>query len=290
MHAAIERLLTRRPVVTDGAWATQLQARGLRLGESAEAWNLTHPDRVAEVARAYVAAGSRIILTNTFAANRLALAKHGLGAQAAQINRRGVQISREAAAGCALVFASMGPSGRLLLLEETSKEELAEVFGEQAEALAAGGADGLVVETMTDADEAAIAVRAACRSGLPVVGCMVFDSGPQRDRTLMGMAPEEAVVVLAEAGADVVGSNCGQGIEGFVPLARRLCAATDRPVWIKANAGLPVLEAGRTVYRTTPQEFARHVPALADAGVSFVGGCCGTTPEFIEHVRAALDR
>jgi len=99
-----------------------------------------------------------------------------------------------------------------------------------------------------------------------------------------------AALGLAEAGADVVGSNCGQGIEGFVPLARRLCAATDRPVWIKANAGLPVLEAGRTVYRTTPQEFARHVPALADAGVSFVGGCCGTTPEFIEHVRAALDR
>ena len=290
MHALIEKLIAGGPVVTDGAWGTQLQARGLQLGESADAWNLEHPDRVEEVARSYVEAGSQIILTNTFGASRPALDKYGLGEKAAEINRRGAEISRRAAGDRARVFASIGPSGKMLLMGEVSTEALREAFAEQAQALVEGGADGLVVETMTDAEEAQIAVAAARETGLPVVGCMVFDSGPDKDRTIMGLTPEAAVQALEEAGADVIGANCGQGIEGFVALCRRLRAATEKPVWIKGNAGLPEVVDGKVVYRTTAAEFAGHVAALVEAGASFIGGCCGTSPEFIRAVGTALGR
>ena len=276
------------PVVTDGAWGTQMQARGLGLGEFPDAWNLTHPDRVGEVARAYVEAGSQIVLTNTFGANRLRLAEAGLTDQVAAINQRGAAISREAAAGRARVAGSIGPTGKLLMLGEVTPEQWSEAFAEQALALAEGGAEALVVETMSDPDEARAAVAAAKRTGLPVIACMVFDAGQDKDRTMMGTTPEQVARILTEAGADVIGSNCGQGVAGFVNLCRRLKSATDRPLWIKANAGLPEMIEGHVVYRTTPEEFADHVPALREAGAAFIGGCCGTTPEFIRAVRAAL--
>jgi len=276
------------PVVTDGAWGTQMQARGLGLGEFPDAWNLTHPDRVGEVARAYVEAGSQIVLTNTFGANRLRLAEAGLTDQVAAINQRGAAISREAAAGRARVAGSIGPTGKLLMMGEVTAEQWSEAFAEQALALAEGGAEALVVETMSDPDEARAAVAAAKRTGLPVIACMVFDAGQDKDRTMMGTTPEQVARILTEAGADVIGSNCGQGVAGFVNLCRRLKSATDRPLWIKANAGLPEMIEGHVVYRTTPEEFADHVPALREAGAAFIGGCCGTTPEFIRAVRAAL--
>ncbi len=276
------------PVVTDGAWGTQLQARGLALGEFPDAWNLSHPERVEEVARAYVAAGSRVILTNTFGANRIRLAEAGRADQVVEINRRGVEISKRAAGERAQVFASIGPSGKMLLAGEVTAAELRAAFAEQAKALAAGGADALVVETMSDLEEAGIAVTAARTTGLPVVACMVFDSGRDQDRTMMGVTPEQAAQELAAAGADVIGANCGQGIAGFVNICRRLRAATDKPIWIKANAGLPEVVEGRTVYRVTPEEFASHVPALLTAGANFIGGCCGTSPDFIKALRQRL--
>jgi len=275
-------------VLTDGAWGTQLQARGLPPGVCPDTWNLSHPDIVEQVPRAYVEAGSRIVLTNTFRANRLALADHGVSDSVEAINRAGVEISRRAAGDRALVFASIGPSGRMLLAGTVTEEELREAFGEQALALAAAGADALVVETMTDVDEARIAVTAAKATGLPVVACMVFDSGVDHDRTMMGVRPEEAAAQLAAAGADVIGANCGQGIEGYVPICRRLAQATDRPIWIKANAGLPELVDGEVVYTTTPDRFASFARAVADAGASFLGGCCGTTPDFIRALAREL--
>jgi methionine synthase I (cobalamin-dependent) len=284
MNPFFENLLAQGPVVTDGAWGTELQARGLASGDFPDAWNLTHPDRVADVARAYVEAGSQVILTNTFGANRLRLAAHGLAGQVAEINCRGVEISREAAGARARVFASLGPSGKLLMSGETTVSELATAFTEQAEALAAGGADAIVIETMSDLDEAQLALAAAKATGLPVVACMVFDAGRDKDRTMMGATPEQVAAALQAAGADVIGANCGVGIEQYVPVCRRLKAATDRPIWIKANAGLPVLEAGKVLYRTSPEEFASHVPALLEAGASFLGGCCGTNPDFIRAV------
>ena len=288
MHDLIRRLTATGPVLTDGAWGTQLQAKGLEVGACPDAWNLAFPERVEEVARAYVEAGSQVILTNTFGANRLILAKHGLVEKADQINRAGVEISRRAAAGKARVFASMGPTGVMLMMGETPPEEVRKAFLEQARALAGAGADGLVIETMSDLAEARLAVEAAAQTSLPVVACMTFDSGRNHDRTMMGNTPEQAAEQLLAAGAQVIGSNCGQGIEGFYEICKRLAAASKGPVWIKANAGLPQIVDGKTAYTMSPHKFALHVPALVDAGAQFIGGCCGTTPAFIKAVYETL--
>jgi len=286
MHPTIEQVLSRGPVITDGAWGTQLQARGLGLGEFPDLWNLTNPERVGEVARAYVEAGSDVILTNTFGANRIRLAEQNAADRAAEINARGVEISRAAAAGRAKVFASIGPSGKLLMSGDVAADDLRAAYLEQAKALAGAGADALVVETMSDLEEALLAVSAARETGLPVVACMVFDVGREKDRTMMGNTPEQVANALTDAGADVIGANCGQGIAGFVPICKRLHAATDRPIWAKANAGLPEMVNGKTVYKTTPEDFVSFLPELLKAGASFVGGCCGTSPAFV----AALAR
>lgn len=265
-----------------------MQARGLPVGEFPDAWNLSHPERVAEVARAYVAAGSQVILTNTFGANGIRLAENGLADRITEINRRGVEISREATSGRAAVFASMGPTGKLLLSGEVSPDEVRVAFEEQARALATGAPDAFVVETMSDLEEAKFAVTAARATGLPVVACMVFDSGKDKDRTMMGTTPEQAAKELVAAGADVVGANCGQGIESFSVICRRLRAATDLPIWLKPNAGLPMLVEGRAVYDAAPDQFAGHVPELIKLGASFVGGCCGTNPAFVTAINRCI--
>lgn len=285
IHPLIRELVARAPVITDGAWGTQLQVRGLVPGDVPDLWNLSHPKEVASVARAYVEAGSQIILTNTFGANRFRLAEADAAGQVAEINAAGVALSKQAADGKALVFASIGPSGKLLMSGDVSEDELALCFAEQAEALAAAKPDGLVVETMQDLAEVRIAIAAAKATGLPVVATMVFDSGKDLDRTMMGTTPEDAAAALVQAGADVVGANCGQGIAGFVKICARLKAAAEgRPVWIKANAGLPEIRDGKTFYATTPDDFAGYIPAVLEAGASFIGGCCGTSPDFIAGI------
>lgn len=271
-------------VVTDGAWGTQLQSMGLPPVECPDAYNLTHPDAVRAVAERYIAAGSQIVLTNTFGASRKMLQRHHLSDHTVEINRIGADLSREAAASGCKVFGSIGPTGVLLMMGEASEEELADVFAEQAAALVEGGVDGLVIETMSDLQEACIATRAAVAAGVPVVTCMCYDKGDNLDRTMMGVTPEQAVKGLTDAGAHAIGANCGQGLDGYIKICRRLAAATDLPIWIKANAGLPEYEDGRSVYRTTPAEFAGKIPLLIEAGATFVGGCCGTTPEFISKV------
>ena len=288
MKRLFEELLATAPVLTDGAWGTEMQARGLQAGDCPDEWNLSHPERVEQVARAYVEAGSRIILTNTFGANRIMLARHGLAEKVQDINRAGVEISRRAAVGSARVFASMGPCGKLLFADEVSAEEVSQAFEEQARALAEAGADAIVVETMSDPAEAKLAVAAAAATGLPVVACMTFDSGREHDRTMMGATPEEAARILNAAGADMVGANCGQGAEGYIAICKRLRAATDLPLWMKPNAGLPEILDGRLHYSETPQSFAGQAKALVAAGASFIGGCCGTSPEFIRELAACL--
>lgn len=284
MNALIETLLASGPVVTDGSWGTQLQRRGLKRGESPDGWNLTRPGEVAEVAGLYVRAGSRIILTNTFQANRLALERYGLGDQTREINRHGVEISKNAAGDRALVFASMGPSGRMLVTGDITEARLSENFAEQAEALASGGADAIVVETMIDVAEAALAASAAKQTGLPVIASMVFDAGPGRDMTMMGNSVEEVAAVLAPTGVDGVGANCGQGIEGFLRICERMRRATTLPIWMKPNAGLPEIEEDRAVFKTTAADFVRHVPGLLAAGANFIGACCGSDESFIAAI------
>lgn len=288
MKELITSILRSGPVLTDGAWGTELQKMGLAPGEIGDAWNLAHPEKVTAVARSYVDAGSRVILTNTFRSNRVALQNHHHASRLKEMNRAGVEISRSAAAQRAMVFACIGPSGKMLMAEEISEQELADAFGEQAQCLAEAGPDALVIETMSDLTEAGIALNAAKQTGLPVVVCMVFDSGKEQDRTLTGVTPERAAKELTARGADVIGANCGKGIDGFLGVCRRLHAATTLPIWIKSNAGMPRLSGDSIVYDMTPEAFARHLPSLISAGASFIGGCCGTDPMFIRAMEQTL--
>jgi len=278
----LQEWLARGPIITDGAWGTELQARGLPLGTSPDTWNLTHPDRVEAVARAYVQAGSQVILTNTFRANAIAM-DGDVGA----INRAGVAISKRAADAEALVFASMGPTGKMLAAGEISEQQVTEAFAAQAAALADAGADALLLETMSDIAEARLAVAAAKRTGLPVIVSFAFDSGRKKDRTMTGVTPEAVAAAMMDAGADAVGANCGVGVEHVAAICRRLRAASELPIWIKPNAGLPKMEAGAVRYEVSAEFFASHYAALRDAGASFAGGCCGSTPEFIRALVSA---
>jgi methionine synthase I (cobalamin-dependent) len=277
------------PVLTDGAWGTQLQTIGLTPGESPDLWNLTHASEVESVARSYVAAGSQVILTNTFRANPVALAAHGLASQCEMINREGVLISRRAAEGRARVFASLGPTGKLLATEEIDPAAILAAFRAQAQALAEAGADALLFETFSDPVEAALAAEAALPFGLPILLSFAFDTGKARDRTMTGATPEKAAQAALSAGAAAIGANCGAGPDAFLEIVRRLkAAAPELPIWIKPNAGLPRIEAGTAHYAMTPAEFAGFAPALIQAGARFLGGCCGTSPDFIQALAGAI--
>jgi len=267
-------------LITDGAWGTELQARGLEVGSVPDMWNLTHADRVEEVAAAYVNAGSQIVLTNTFRANSITL--HEKAAEELDaINRAGVMLSKQAAGGKARVVASIGPTGKLLVSGEVDPATVRASFAAQARSLAAAGADALLIETMSEIEEAKLAVAAAKETGLPVIASFAFDSGKKKDRTLMGATPEAVAEAMAEAGADAVGANCGVGVELSIPICERLHSACDLPIWIKPNAGLPTVEAGAIHYHTSAEFFASHFAQLRNAGASFVGACCGSNPEFI---------
>lgn len=280
-------LVSNGPVLTDGAWGTELQKRGLGVGECPDAWNLSHPAEVSEVARRYSEAGSRVVLTNTFRANSISLAQCDLAERTAEINRVGVELSKKAA-GTALVFGSVGPSGKILSAGEVSAQDLLLAFRTQAEALATGGADAVLLETFSELEEASIALQAAKATGLPVIVSFAFDTGRNKDRTMTGVTPERAAAAMTEAGADAVGANCGVGIAQVVELCRRMRSATHLPLWMKPNAGLPEVIGGVVEYRVTPEQFASAVPLLRDAGASFIGGCCGTNPDFIRAAAAAL--
>jgi len=289
MHPLIKSLLDSGPVVTDGSWGTQMQKRGLKRGECPDSWNLSHPERVREVAQQYVDAGSRIILTNTFGGSRLSLNKFKLGEKTVEINVAGVEISKKAAGDRACVFASIGPTGLMLVTRETTEKELQGAFEEQAAAQARAGADGIIIETMIDVVEARIAAIAAKQTGLPVIVSMVYDSGENKDRTMMGNSPEDVLAELTDTGIDGVGANCGQGIDAFLPICTRLSQATDLPIWMKPNAGLPEIVEDQTVFRTTCREFVQFIPQLIEAGANFIGGCCGTDQAFIKSIRQTID-
>jgi len=267
--------------LTDGAWGTELQKHSAIPGACLDELNCKRPELVERVARSYLQAGSRVILTNTFRANPISLAQFGLDAQCEAINRVGVQLSRKAAGASALVIASMGPSGKMLLTKEVTPEQLKAAFSRQARALASESPDAILIETMIDLTEARIAAAAALETGLPVVVSFVFDSGKNRDCTIMGTTPEQAAAVIASDGVHAVGANCARGIREFIPVCRRLAAATSLPIWIKPNAGLPEMVDGRAEYKITPAEFVEAASELIEAGATFIGGCCGTNPAFI---------
>ncbi len=276
-------------IPSDGAWGTQLQVLGLTPGSPPELWNLEHPDRVARVARSYAEAGSKVVLTNTFGGNRFVLGRHGLEGKLADINVHGARISREAAGDAALIFGSMGPTGVLLMEGTVPEDEIYGTYRLQAASLHRGGVDAILIETMVDVAEMSIAARAAHdATPLPVVLSMTFESGRDRARTMMGVTPEQAVAAMQLAGAWMVGANCGVGPENYVAVCRRMRAVTTLPVWIKANAGMPVVKEGGVEYPQDAATFAGFAGMLRSAGANVIGGCCGTTPEHIRRLSAAL--
>jgi len=276
-------ILAARVVLLDGAMGTELQAAGMPAGVTPEVWAAEHPDVLAGVHKSYIAAGADAVLACTFGGNRWKLAYGGAAERVEELNRRLVEIARQAA-GDALVLGDMGGTGEFVApLGDREPAEFVEVFAEQAAALAAAGVDGIIIETMTDLSEITAAVEGARRTGLPVLASMSFarDAHQHGWHTMMGVDPVAAAEGLAGAGADVVGANCGVGIEDMVHIVAAMAAATDRPVLAEPNAGMPRLVHGKTVFDATPVQMAGHVQALLDAGARLVGGCCGTTPAHI---------
>ncbi len=279
-------------LLADGAMGTMLQSKGLPVGECPDGWNLTHPDKVREVHRGYVEAGAESLITNTFGGTRIKLTQCGYPEKMREINETGAALAREVAGDEIYVVASMGPTGKFLEpLGNLTEEEAYNSFAEQARALEAGGADIVQIETMTDLGEICVAIRAVKENtGLPVIASMTFDKGKQGYRTVMGVDISSAVTKLIETGADVVGSNCGNGIDEFIEIIAEMRQHTDFPLLAKPNAGIPVLEKGKVLYTQGPEYFAERVGKLVEAGANIVGGCCGTTPEHIRTMAKALGR
>ncbi|HPX61919.1 MAG TPA: homocysteine S-methyltransferase family protein [Deltaproteobacteria bacterium] len=275
-------------LILDGAMGTMLQARGLRPGQSPEELNLTMPDVVASVHREYVDAGADIIVTNTFGGSRFKLSHYGLEDRLAEVNARAVEIARQAAAGKAYVGASIGPTGQFVEpVGEIAFDDMKAAFREQAEALIAAGADLISLETFLDIKEiraAVIAIREVSAT-IPVIAMLTFDDN---GRSVLGTSPEAAAITLTAAGADIVGSNCGMGVDGIHDILVRMRAVTGLPLISQANAGLPQLVDGNTIFPGTPEEMTAYHDRLIALGVRVIGGCCGTTPAHIRAMKDAL--
>lgn len=292
MKPTLSELITQgKTLVSDGAWGTFLQAKGLEAGTCPELWNDTHPEAVLDIARGYINAGADMIETNSFGGNRFKLEGFGLENQVSLLNRKAAELSRQAAGDDKYVLGSIGPTGKMLLMGDVTEEELYDAFKEQAIALYEGGADALIIETMTAIDEASIAVKAA-RENTPceVICTMTFDyllTGEYR--TMMGVSPAEMVVALKESGVHILGANCSNGIEGMIKITEEIRSVdTQIPILIHANAGLPVLQGTCTVFPESPDMMAAFAPLLAKAGANIIGGCCGTTPEHIHKLAEVL--
>lgn len=287
-----EALKSGRILVADGAWGTALQSRGLKGGESPELWNVSHPELVLEVAVSYIKAGSNIIETNTFGGNRYKLEHFGLGDRVEELNKAGVEISRKAAGEDNWVIASVGPTGKMVLMGDVTEKDFYNVFKEQVIALAAGGADAIVVETMSAIDEAISAVKAAKENtDLEIISTFTYEPTVQGEyKTMMGVSPAEAAVAAVNAGADIVGANCGKGYDGMKQIIEEIKAVLpDVPIIIQANAGLPELVNGESIFPATPKEMSDQNPLWIEAGVNIIGGCCGTTDKHIRAIRNSVD-
>jgi methionine synthase I (cobalamin-dependent) len=280
------------PMTTDGAWGTEMQKVGAEPGQMCDHWNVDEPDRVLKVARNYIKAGSQVILTNTFSSNRFVLKDHGMEEREEELCEAGARLSKQAAEGKAYVFASIGPTGKMVSMGDLESAQVEDSAGAQAMAHERGGADALVIETQADPEEAAALLRGATgASSLPVGISFTFDHGENNDRTMFGVTVEQAADIAHDGGAAFVGANCGAGIHTIPHIAELFQACSgEMPIWIKGNAGLP--EAGpngETLYRGSPQMFREAVPALLDAGVTFIGGCCGSGPEHVAAIRQAMN-
>ena len=287
MSKIIQEIKKGRVLVSDGAWGTFLQKKGLKPGECPEEWNISRPDDVFEIAQSYVNAGADMIETNSFGGSYFKLKNYGFETRVFEINKAAAEISRKAAGSDRFVLGSIGPTGKLLIMEEVTEDELYNAFKEQSMALEAGGADAIVIETMTDLEEARIAVKAAKENTRCEVICtMTFDKiiGGEY-RTMMGISPTEMTEALVEAGAEVIGANCGNGIADMIGIVKEIRQANAFvPILIHANAGMPHYHDGETTFPESPNDMAARVKEIVEAGANIIGGCCGTTPDHICEV------
>ncbi len=289
--ARFREALARRPILGDGATGTQLQLLGLAPGAGGELWNVDRPDQVRAVHRAYRDAGCDLLTTNTFGGTSYVLAGHGAAHRVHELNGAGARLARELAGDRAWVLGDIGPFGGMLEpLGDVTEDEVTLAFRAQAAALLEGGADIILIETMSDPAEAALAVRAAKAAGAEcVIATYSFQQSAAGHRTMMGTTPAAALAAVIAAGADVVGANCGTelSLNDYVKLTAELVtAAAGRPVIVQPNAGSPRLVDGAISYDESAAQFAAAAPRFLAAGARIVGGCCGSTPAHLAAMAA----
>lgn len=284
--------LANSTLLADGATGTYLQSRGLEAGGDPELMNLTHASIVKGMAQDYFEAGCDLVQTNSFGGNFFVQSRYNQGANIDEINFQAAQLAKSGSLNPNFVkkeryvFGSVGPTGELIEpVGTTSAKDVYAAFKQQILALEKGGVDGIIIETMISLDEAKIAISAAKEhTELPVAALTTFDKGPRGFFTMMGDTPEKCFTELFSADADIVGANCGNGIEIMSELAKRFRECGEGNVWINSNAGIPEIRQGQIIYPETPDYMSEGFSKLIDMGINIVGGCCGTTPAHIKHV------
>jgi len=293
MASLVKRIKEKNVLISDGAWGTFLHQNGLQPGECPELWNITNSEAVFNIAKSYVDAGADMILTNTFGGSPNKLMHYGLEDRTYELNKAGAEISRKAAFNDNFVLGSIGPTGVILMMGEVTEESLFEGFKTQAKGLADGGVDAIIVETMSAIDEAVLAIKAAKEvSNLEIICTFTFEKTVDgKYKTMMGVTPTQMVSVVKEAGADIIGANCGNGFENMIDIVKEIRSVDiETPVLIHANAGKPIFEDGKTVFPESPEIMASRVDELIKCGANIVGGCCGTTPEHISVISKKLKK
>lgn len=277
-----------RILVSDGAWGTFLQAKGLKAGECPELWNAEHPDKVLEIAQSYIEAGSNLVETNSFGGSSIKLAHYGLESRTFELNKAAAEISRQAAGKDHYVLGSIGPTGKILMMGEVTSEGLYDSFSIQASALEEGGADAIIIETMSDIEEARQAIKASRdNTSLEIICTMTFEKMKTGEfRTMMGFSPADMVKELSHEKVDIIGANCGNGIKDMIGIVEEIRSENENiGILIHANAGIPIYEDGKTIFPESPEEMASSIQEIVKAGANIIGGCCGTTPDHITWIK-----